>query len=130
MSIRVQGIICPQCTVLENVLVPFWPGAATEDDPNGQPICVAWGWPNGSRIGRPSYLRRRQRVAIAGHWSRQTLLLADEPTGNLDRQQPDRSPICCWSFKGAENDPVVVTHTGTLAACWRRMGRRGDCAVA
>ncbi len=118
--------LLPQCSVLENVLVPT----------------VAAGRPNQAtidrartlldRVGlsdrlthRPAELSggERQRAALARALIQQpSLLLADEPTGNLDRSTADRVGRLLLELQRDEGMMlVVVTHSGTLAG---RMSRR------
>ena len=117
--------LLPQCNVLENVLVPFLAdGAATPDDQKRAAALLA-------RVGlaerlthRPAELSggERQRVAIARALVRgPTLLLADEPTGNLDRTTA-RSITELLLELQAERDAilVVVTHSATLAESLQR----------
>lgn len=117
--------LLPQCTVLENVLVPFLAdGAATPDDQRRATELLARVGLSDRLTHRPAELSggERQRVAIARALVREpTLLLADEPTGNLDRTtaasiakllvelQAERSAIL-----------VVVTHSEALAAAMQR----------
>ena len=117
--------LLPQCTVLENVLVPFLAdGAATSDDQRRATELLARVGLSERLTHRPAELSggERQRVAIARALVREpTLLLADEPTGNLDRTtaasiaellvelQAERSAIL-----------VVVTHSEALAAAMQR----------
>ena len=118
--------LLPQCTVLENVLVPFLAdGAATpRRSASGRPTCSR-------RVGlaerlthRPAELSggERQRVAIARALVRgPTLLLADEPTGNLDRTTARSIAELLLELQAERNAIlVVVTHSAALAASLQR----------
>ncbi len=112
--------LLPQCTVLENVLVPFLAdGSAGQDEMALAENLVERVGLAGRRHHRPSQLSggERQRVAIARAVVRQpTLLLADEPTGNLDRASADAVADLLLSLQ-QENEAmlVVVTHNLPLA---------------
>jgi len=117
--------LLPQCTVIENVLMPFLAdGAAKPADHERASELLA-------RVGlaerlehRPAELSggERQRVAIARSLVREpSLLLADEPTGNLDRttaQAITHLLLELQSERGAIL--IVVTHSSTLAAALNR----------
>jgi lipoprotein-releasing system ATP-binding protein len=118
--------LLPQCTVLENVLVPFLAdGVATHiDDAHAQQLLQRVGL--GERLDhRPAELSggERQRVAIARALVREpTLLLADEPTGNLDRTTAQAITGLLLEMQAEANTIlVVVTHSAALAAA---LGRR------
>ena len=117
--------LLPQCTVLENVLVPtLVAGGATDES-------VRWGKELLDRVRlsarlehRPAELSggERQRVAIARALiHRPLLLLCDEPTGNLDAVSA-RAVADLFLELHAEihNILIVVTHSAALASRFER----------
>ena len=118
--------LLPQCTVLENVLIPFLAdGVASHiDEQHAQQLLDRVGL--SQRLDhRPAELSggERQRVAIARALVREpTLLLADEPTGNLDRTTAQAITSLLLEMQAEANTIlVVVTHSTALAAA---LGRR------
>jgi lipoprotein-releasing system ATP-binding protein len=113
--------LLPQCTVVENVLVPFLAdGAATPNDQR-RAIDLLERVGLGQRLThRPAELSggERQRVAIARALVREpTLLLADEPTGNLDRTTAETIAKLLLELQSEKNAIlVVVTHSESLAS--------------
>jgi len=117
--------LLPQCTVLENVLVPFLAdGAATHADvERATDLLQRVGLAN--RLShRPAELSggERQRAAIARALVREpTLLLADEPTGNLDRTTAKSITGLLLELQSERNAMlVVVTHSATVADTLQR----------
>jgi lipoprotein-releasing system ATP-binding protein len=117
--------LLPQCTVLENVLVPFLADGVANSEQRDQAIELL------RRVGlaerlthRPAELSggERQRVAIARSLVRQPiLLLADEPTGNLDRTTAQSITELMLELQAERNAIlVVVTHSIALAATLQR----------
>jgi lipoprotein-releasing system ATP-binding protein len=113
--------LLPQCTVLENVLVPFLAdGVASHiDERQAEQLLDRVGL--SQRLNhRPAELSggERQRVAIARALVREpTLLLADEPTGNLDRTTAASITQLLLELQDEANTIlVVVTHSAALAA--------------
>lgn len=118
--------LLPQCTVLENVLVPTLAQATREAAAlrkrAGQ-LLESVGLSH--RLGhRPAQLSggERQRVAVARALiNAPKLLLADEPTGALDRQSAERLIDLLVELNAKQGVTVVmVTHALDLA---RRMKR-------
>lgn len=119
--------LLPQCTVLENVLVPFLADgrAGTEQVARAEKLLDRVGLSERS-LHRPAQLSggEKQRVAIARALVREpTLLLADEPTGNLDQATAtDVMQLLIELQQERQSILVAVTHSETLAA---RLQRRG-----
>ncbi|HET7696378.1 MAG TPA: ABC transporter ATP-binding protein [Vicinamibacterales bacterium] len=118
--------LLPQCTVLENVLIPTLVSAksagrqqAEADRAHAEKLVAQVGLADRSDH-RPAQLSggERQRVAIARALVRQPrLLLCDEPTGNLDRAAADNVTGVLLDLHRLQNTIlVVVTHSAELAA--------------
>ncbi|MEP7307773.1 MAG: ABC transporter ATP-binding protein [Acidobacteriota bacterium] len=112
--------LLPQCSVLENVLIPTLVAAQV-----GQPADRARELID--RVGlsdridhRPGELSggERQRVAIARALIQgPRLLLCDEPTGNLDRASADNVSALLLDLHRRQNTIlIVVTHSLPLAS--------------
>jgi lipoprotein-releasing system ATP-binding protein len=113
--------LLPQCSVLENVLVP------TLVDRDTKPAdAEAFARELLDRVGlagrldhRPAELSggERQRVAVARALvQKPALVLADEPTGNLDRKNAHAiGELLLELHRQQQTILVVVTHSGDLA---------------
>jgi len=116
--------LLPQCSVLENVLLPALAARRGES-------LLARATELLERVGlsdrlehRPAELSggERQRVAVARALiNRPPLILADEPTGNLDRASAET--VADLLLQLPEKDDallLVVTHSHSLAERFRR----------
>jgi lipoprotein-releasing system ATP-binding protein len=124
--------LLPQCTVLENVLIP------TLVSPNGDQLKFeSYAKDLLNRVGlagrlehRPAELSggERQRAAVARALiHKPTLLLADEPTGNLDRKTAAAVGELLLELHRQENTIlVVVTHSQELAKTLPRQMEMAD----
>ena len=117
--------LLPQCTVMENVLVPTLAhGQATAtDEERGRRLLERVDL--GDRLAhRPGQLSggERQRVAVVRALINQPkLLLADEPTGALDQATADKLGQLLIKLNQEENVTLItVTHSADLA---NRMAR-------
>jgi len=114
--------LLPQCSVLENVLAPTFvasPAAGGDDGERARALLAQVGLSD--RIDhRPAELSggEKQRAALARALIRHpTLLLCDEPTGNLDRAAADTVAELLLQLHAAQHTIlVVVTHSAALAA--------------
>jgi lipoprotein-releasing system ATP-binding protein len=119
--------LLPQCTVLENVLVPTLVGEADSAAPErARALLDEVGL--GSRLDhRPGALSggEKQRVAIARALIRQPqVVLCDEPTGNLDADSAERVGELLISLHRQQDTVLlVVTHSEALATRFERRWR-------
>ncbi|MEM1067646.1 MAG: ABC transporter ATP-binding protein [Planctomycetota bacterium] len=117
--------LLPQLTVIENVLVPTIAGGKpnAEELERAQELINAVGL--SGRLGHlPSELSggERERVAIARSLlMKPTLILADEPTGNLDRTTADSVTELLIRLQQSMGAILIaVTHSDTLAGAMQR----------
>ncbi|MBK8266995.1 MAG: ABC transporter ATP-binding protein [Planctomycetes bacterium] len=116
--------LLPQCSVLENVLLPSLVESGADATARARELLERVGL--SSRLEhRPSELSggERQRTAIArALLNRPAVILADEPTGNLDRKSADVIAELLLELHRAEKTVlVVVTHSEELARRFDRL---------
>jgi lipoprotein-releasing system ATP-binding protein len=112
--------LLPQCNVLENVLVPtLADGGATREDVARAEMLLERVGLAARKEHQPAELSggERQRVAIARALLRRpALLLADEPTGNLDRKTAALVGQLLLDVAADEQAlTIIVTHSQDLA---------------
>ena len=110
--------LLPQCSVLENVLIPTLAGGAEKLEPRARELLERVGLSH--RLDhRPAELSggERQRVAVARALiHKPLLLLADEPTGNLDRKSAQSiGELLIEMHQQEKTMLIVVTHSPDLA---------------
>jgi lipoprotein-releasing system ATP-binding protein len=124
--------LLPQCSVLENVLVP----TLVNKSINAADV-ETWARELLERVGlsgrlehRPAELSggERQRVAIARALiHKPLLLLADEPTGNLDRKTAKAVGELLLDLHGQQQTILVaVTHSAELAGVFPKRMEMND----
>jgi lipoprotein-releasing system ATP-binding protein len=112
--------LLPQCSVLENVLIPTLVTRSTDGFFERAKLLL-------DRVGlshrldhRPAELSggEKQRVALARALIRQpTMLLCDEPTGNLDHRSAGTvASLLLDLHRDQKTILIVVTHSAELAA--------------
>lgn len=117
--------LLPQCTALENVLLPALAARSANGDPDGRARELL------ARVGLADRLDhlpaelsggQRQRAAIArALLNRPALVLADEPTGDLDQSTADEVGALLAELPAREGVMlVVVTHSTRLAQRFTR----------
>ncbi|RCS49395.1 ABC transporter ATP-binding protein [Bremerella cremea] len=123
--------LLPQLTVLENVLVPtLAEGSATPQQIERAKMLI-------DRVGLSQRIEHRsaelsggerQRVAVARSLIHQPLLLlADEPTGNLDKTNAEAIGNLLLELQKEEDSLlIVVTHSQDLADIFQRRYQLDD----
>jgi lipoprotein-releasing system ATP-binding protein len=130
--------LLPELTVLENVLVASMVNDGrfgyrrSEREPHARELLGAFGLSH--RLGhRPAELSggERQRVAIARALANKPdVLLADEPTGNLDRQTGEKILDAVAGIRAQRSQTIVmVTHDPEVAARADRVVKLDDGRV-
>ncbi len=110
--------LLPQCSVLENVLIPTLAGGREQLEGRARELLERVGL--SQRLDhRPAELSggERQRVAVARALiHKPMLLLADEPTGNLDRKTAQTiGQLLIEMHQQEKTMLIVVTHSPDLA---------------
>jgi lipoprotein-releasing system ATP-binding protein len=118
--------LLPQCSVLENVLIPSLVGPDDGAISRARAVALLERVGLGHRLDhRPAELSggERQRVAVArALLHRPSLVLADEPTGNLDRTSARAVGALLLEMCQEEGGMLVtVTHSADLARRFPRV---------
>ena len=116
--------LLPQCTLLENVLMPALPAGDLEGaDVRARALLERVGLAHrlGHRPGQLSGGECQRAAVVRALINRPRVLFADEPTGSLDRAGSDALGALLAELNSEERVTlVVVTHSEALAA---RMGQ-------
>jgi putative ABC transport system ATP-binding protein len=120
-----------QYTVVENIEIPLlYQGCKLNDETRERCIRLAELVGLGDRLDhRPMQLSggQQQRVAIARSLVNDPhVILADEPTGNLDSKTSDEIMLLLTELNQAGKTVIMVTHENDIAAWARRVVRMRD----
>lgn len=111
--------LLPQCSVLENVLVPTLVGGSDNGHEQRARALLDQVGLSGRLDHRPAELSggEKQRVALARALIREpSLILCDEPTGNLDQESAARvADLLLDLHSKRQTILIVVTHSLPLA---------------
>ena len=118
--------LLPEFSALENVMMPLLIGKKPKAEAEAQAVAMLGKVGLAQRVlHRPSELSggERQRAAIARALvTRPKCLLADEPTGNLDRKNAQNVLDMMLDLKNELNTSlIVVTHDDELAVRFERV---------
>jgi putative ABC transport system ATP-binding protein len=123
--------LLPQYTVVENIEIPLlYQGCRMTDETRQRCIRLAEMVGLGDRLDhRPTQLSggQQQRVAIARSLVNDPhVILADEPTGNLDSHTSEEIMRLLRKLNNAGKTIIMVTHENDIAAWARRAVRMRD----
>jgi putative ABC transport system ATP-binding protein len=126
--------LLPPYTVVENIEVPLlYMGCRLNAETRERCIRLAEMVGLGDRLDhRPNQLSggQQQRVAIARSLVNDPqVILADEPTGNLDSRTSDEIMEMLTQMNGGGKTIIMVTHENDIAAWARRVIRLRDGVV-
>ncbi|HVK16150.1 MAG TPA: ABC transporter ATP-binding protein [Fimbriiglobus sp.] len=126
--------LLPQYTVVENVEIPLlYQGIRLDENTHARCVALAEMVGLADRLDhRPVQLSggQQQRVAIARALVNDPqLILADEPTGNLDTRTSDEIMHMLSDLNKAGKTIIMVTHENDIAAWARRVVRLRDGMV-
>jgi putative ABC transport system ATP-binding protein len=126
--------LLPQYTVVENVEIPLlYQGVRLDENTHARCVALAEMVGLADRLDhRPVQLSggQQQRVAIARALVNDPqLILADEPTGNLDSRTSDEIMHMLSDLNKAGKTIIMVTHENDIAAWARRVVRLRDGMV-
>jgi ABC-type lipoprotein export system ATPase subunit len=114
--------LLPQCTVLENVLIPTLAFKSNESSPmlleRAKKLLekVGIGGQSDHRPGQLSGGEQQRAAVVRALINKPKIILADEPTGSLDQSTADKLGELLVSMKKEENTTlIVVTHSSRLA---------------
>lgn len=123
--------LLPQYTVIGNIEIPLlYQGCRLTDETRQRCIDLAGLVGLGNRLDhRPNQLSggQQQRVAIARALINDPqVVLADEPTGNLDSRTSDEIMTLLSRLNAAGKTIIMVTHENDIAAWAKRVIRMRD----
>ena len=123
--------LLPQYTVVKNIEIPLlYQGIRLTEETKGRCVALAEMVGLGDRLDhRPTQLSggQQQRVAIARSLVNDPhIILADEPTGNLDTHTSDEIMRLLRKLNTAGKTIIMVTHETDIAAWGKRVIRMRD----
>jgi putative ABC transport system ATP-binding protein len=123
--------LLPQYTVVENIEIPLlYQGCRLTEATRERCVTLAELVGLGDRLDhRPMQLSggQQQRVAIARALVNDPhVILADEPTGNLDSRTSDEIMVLLTELNEAGKTIIMVTHENDIAAWAKRVIRMRD----